>query len=362
MAVLLQTARQRARVVEHRLRMHAERRLQRLAERDRLRRHDVQVRRALQPREHRLVDALGQPLFIAEDQRATRSAQRLVGRGRDDVRMRERMRMRAAGDEPGEMRHVDQQAGAGGIGGAAEGREIERPGIGRAAGDQDLRPVLTGQPQHLVRIDQPVVGPHAVVHDPEPAPAGVDGGAMAQVPAGVQVHRQDRVAGRGQRVQHRMVGLAARVRLHVGMPAAEQRAGPFDRQPFDLVDMGRAGVETVTRVALDGLVGQDRTLHVEHGAADQVLGGDQLDHIALALQFGADRAGDRRVALADGTAEVVLGQGVVGGGLHGVVMERRHAANPRMAQGGSAPASRPSGSHAYTPAPANGLRPGSTRR
>ena len=119
-----------------------ERRPQRLAERDRLGGDHMHQRAALQAREHRRVDLLGELLVVGEDHAAARPAQRLVrGRG-DDMRVRERARMRAAGDESGEMRHVDHQIGADLVGDLAEALEIDDARIGRAAGDDDLRLVL----------------------------------------------------------------------------------------------------------------------------------------------------------------------------------------------------------------------------
>ena len=56
--------------------------------------------------------------------------------------MRERARVRAAGDEAGEVRHVDHQLGADAVGDLAEGAEVDDARIGRAAGDDHLRPML----------------------------------------------------------------------------------------------------------------------------------------------------------------------------------------------------------------------------
>ena len=69
------------------------------------------------------------------------------------MRVRERARMRAARDEPGEMRHVDHEIGADRVGDLAEAREIQDARIGRAAGDDELRPVLARELRHLVDVD-----------------------------------------------------------------------------------------------------------------------------------------------------------------------------------------------------------------
>ena len=71
-------------------------RLERFAEGDRLGGDNVHQRPALRAGEDRFIDRLGQFLIVGEDQSAARSAQRLMRRRRDDVAVRERIRMRAA--------------------------------------------------------------------------------------------------------------------------------------------------------------------------------------------------------------------------------------------------------------------------
>ena len=68
--------------------------------------------------------------------------------------VRERARMDAAGDQAGEVRHVDPQPGADLVGDRAEAREVDAAGIGRAAGDDDRRLVLHRQFLDLVVVDQ----------------------------------------------------------------------------------------------------------------------------------------------------------------------------------------------------------------
>ena len=65
--------------------------------------------------------------------------------------------MRAAGDQAGEMRHVDHQDGADRVGNLAEAAEIKDARIGRTTGDDHLGPVLAGQLLHLVEVDTVVV-------------------------------------------------------------------------------------------------------------------------------------------------------------------------------------------------------------
>ena len=82
------------------------------------------------------------------------------------------------------------------------------------------------------------------------------------------------------------------MRLHVGVLGAEQRLGAIDGELLDDVDELAAAVVAPARIALGVLVGQDRALRLEDGAADDVLGGDQLEIGLLAVGFGADRPPD----------------------------------------------------------------------
>ena len=84
-------------------------------------------------------------LVVGQDHAAARAAQRLVRRGGDDMRVRKRRGMRAAGDEAGEMRHVDHQIGADFVADLAEALEVDDARIGRAAGDDQFRLVLAAR-------------------------------------------------------------------------------------------------------------------------------------------------------------------------------------------------------------------------
>ena len=207
--------------------------------------------------------------------------------------------MHAAGHEAGEMRHIDHEIGADLVGDLAEAAEIDDARIGRAAGDDHLRPVLLGQPLDLVHVDQMVVAAHAVRHRLEPAARQIDRRAVGEMAAGGEIEPHEGVARLHQRHEYFGVGRRARVRLHVGEGAAEQLGHPLDRQPLDDVDELAAAVIALARQPFRVFVGQHRTLGLQDGAADDVLRRDQLDLIALAAQFAADRIGDFRIAFAN---------------------------------------------------------------
>ena len=209
--------------------------------------------------------------------------------------MPERARMHAARDQAGEVRHVDHQDGADLVGDGAEAREVDDARIGRAAGDDDARLVLARQRGHRVEVDALVLAAHAVVHGLEPLAGQVGRRAVGQVPARRQRQPEDGVAGLGQRQQHRLVGLAAGARLHVGEVAVEQLLGALDGQRLGLVDVLAAAVVAPARIALGILVGERRAGGLQHRAADDVLRGDQLDLVALAVGLARHGRVDRRV-------------------------------------------------------------------
>ena len=203
--------------------------------------------------------------------------------------------MRAAGDQTGEMRHVDHQIGADGIGDRAKPREVDDPRIGAAAGDDEARPMRLGLAFDLGEIDSAVLGAHAVGRGAEPFTRQIRRRAVRQVAAGGERHAEDWVAGRQKREKHRLVRRRPGMRLHIGKAAAEQALGAVDREPLGDIDKTAAAVIAAPGIALGVFVGQHRALRFEDRARDDILACDQLDLVLLALAFAGDRRGQFRV-------------------------------------------------------------------
>ena len=87
------------------------------------------------------------------------------------------------------------------------------------------------------------------------------------------------------------------MRLHIGEAAAEQFCHPLDRQPLGHIDELAAAVIAPPRQPFGIFVGQHGALRLEHGAADDILRGDQLDVVALAAEFQPDGVGDFRIGV-----------------------------------------------------------------
>ena len=122
---------------------------------------------------------------------------------------------------------------------------------------------------------------------------------MGEMAAGGEIEPHEGVAGLQQRQKHRLVHLAAGIRLHVGECGAEQFLGALDRQRFHHVDPFAAAVIAVARIAFGIFVGQHRALRFQHRAADDVFRRDQFDLVALPAEFAADRRGDVRIGLGE---------------------------------------------------------------
>ena len=205
--------------------------------------------------------------------------------------------MRASRDEAGDVRGVDEQQRADVVGDRSERVEVDDAGVRGRAGDDQLRTGLLRERADHVVVEGLRLVVDAVRDELVHPAAEVDRRAVGEVAALVEPHPHHPVA----RLQHRhergLVGVRARVRLHVGVLGAEQLAGAVAGELLGLVDDGVAAVVALGRVALGVLVGEDGTLRLEHRRRREVLRRDELDRGVLALDLAADDVGDLGVGL-----------------------------------------------------------------
>ncbi len=88
------------------------------------------------------------------------------------------------------------------------------------------------------------------------------------------------------------VGLRAGVRLHVGVLGAEDLFGAVAGEVLDDIGELAAAVVALAGVAFGVLVGEDGSGGFENGAADEVLRGDHLQALVLAVNLVAYLCGD----------------------------------------------------------------------
>ena len=122
---------------------------------------------------------------------------------------------------------------------------------------------------------------------------------MRQVAAVREVHAEHRVAGLQQRQVGAQVGLRAGVRLHVHVIGAEQFLGARDRERFGDVDELASAVVALAGIALGVFVRHHRAGRFEHGGADEVFGGDQLETVFLPARFVRDGGGNVGIGLGE---------------------------------------------------------------
>ena len=248
-------------------------------------------RAALDAGHHGLVERLG-VRRRAHDHAAARTAQGLVGRGRDEVGETHRRRMEPRRDEAGGMRDVGHQGRADLARDVAERGEVDRARERRAAGDDQLRPMLARQVPDLVEVDSLGVLPDTVRDDRIELARVVHRAARGEMSAVREVGAEHGVAGLEQREVDGHVGLRTRVGLHVGVLGAEELLGAGDGEVLDDVDDLAAAIIAAAGVAFGVLVGQHRPDGLQHGVGDEVLGGDQLEVPVLPLRFFAQSLGD----------------------------------------------------------------------
>ena len=93
-------------------------------------------------------------LCLAQDQPAARAAQRLVRRRRDDVGVRHRRRIHAAGDESGEVRHVHhEESRRSRCAMSANAAKSIDARVGAVAGEHELRAMLARLASQVVVVD-----------------------------------------------------------------------------------------------------------------------------------------------------------------------------------------------------------------
>ena len=232
-----------------------------------------------------------------------RAAQRLVrGRG-DEVCMRNRVGVGAASDQARVVGDVDHEQRAVFTGDAAHALEVDVQRVGRGAGHDQLGLVFLGQLFDLVVVQDFVVV-QAIRDEVVQLARGVDRRAVRQVAAFGQAHAQHGVARLEHGHVHALVGLRARVGLHIGGFGAEDLLQAIDGQLLDHVHVFAAAVVALAGVAFGVLVRELRALGFHDGGAGVVLGRDQLDVLFLAHVFLLDGGPDIRVSLGQGEVAV----------------------------------------------------------
>jgi hypothetical protein len=155
--------------------------------------------------------------------------------------------------------------------------------------------MLAGETGDGVVVEAFVRFAYSVKHDTKELAREVHRAAVGQVAAVRQVHTENGVAGRELREVDGHVGLRSGMRLHVDVLGTEQLLGAIDGKLLGDVDELAAAVVAASGITLGILVGENRALRFENGAADDVLGSDQLEVVLLPLRLLAQHASNLRI-------------------------------------------------------------------
>ena len=265
--------------------------LQRLAVADGFGGDDMHERPALHIGEHGEINLAAQ-LGGRQNHPAAGAAQGFLRGGSNNLGVGQRRRMRAAGHQPGNVRHIHHQPRAHGVGDGAKTREVQSAGIAAASGHDELGLMLLRQLVDLVVVNGFGFPVHAVGDEVVELAGEVDAGAVGEMAAHIQLHPQHGIAGFQDGEVGGHIGLRPAVGLDIGVFGAEQFPGAVDGEGFDHIHKFAAAVVAASGVALGVLVAHQLGLRLHHGFAGVVFGGDEDDGIALAAVFAGDSVGN----------------------------------------------------------------------
>ncbi len=223
-----------------------------------------------------------------QDHATARTTERLVGRRCDDMAMLDRGVEPALGDQSGRVRHVGHQERADFARYLAERLVVDVPAVCRRSYSDHLRPVLLCHLAHRVVVDQPGLRIDSIGDEVVELAGEVDRRSMGKMAAVRQIHAEHCIAMLNEREVDSHVRRGAGVWLHVGVLGAEKLLHTVLRQRLGDIDPFASTVISLAGISFGVFVGEHRALRLEHGLADEVLAGDQLDLVVLAMYLAGD--------------------------------------------------------------------------
>ena len=201
---------------------------------------------------------------FCQDQAGPGAAQGLVGRGRRHVRDVDRAGIQPGGDQAGHVGDIGHQVCADLVGDLPESLPVQPARVRGEACHHKLRPVFQGKLFRGVIINLAGIRIQAVLHRIVDSAGDVDRGTMGQVAAVGKAHSHDGVSRLAQCQVNRAVGLGTGMGLDIGVIRPEQLLRPVDGELFDDVDIFTAAIIAFAGITFCILVGQHRTLRLQH--------------------------------------------------------------------------------------------------
>ena len=225
-----------------------------------------------------------------EDNAAARSAQGLVGRRSDDMRVFHGVVQQSCSDQAGRVGHVHEQQRADFVRDFAHAFVVPFARIGRSAADDQFRLAFQRLAFHGVVVDHARRLVELVAHGVEVFARHVDRRTVRQMTAVRQIEPHKSIARLEHRQENGHVRLRSRVRLHVSVFGAVQLAQTVDGQLLHLIHHFATAVITRPRIPFGIFVSQHGTHRLHNLLAYKVLGSDQLDTVQLPLLFALDQS------------------------------------------------------------------------
>jgi hypothetical protein len=229
-----------------------------------------------------------------EDHSATRTTERLVGGGGDDVGVGEGRLVDAGSDETRDVGHVHHEVAANLVGDLAHAGVVDLTAVGGGTGNQDLGAIHQSVLLELVVVDETSVEVDTVGEGLEVCGNGRDlslGGlvAVGQVATVGQVKTHEPLVGPHDGLVDLEVGGRSGQALDVDTPllVIETKGveGALLAKKLDGVNVLVTAVVAGTGVALGVFVRHGRTERIEDGAGCDILRGNEKDGLALTLDL-----------------------------------------------------------------------------
>ncbi len=189
--------------------------------------------------------------------------------------------MHAGGDETGNVGDIRKMVGVHVVGDGLNSLPLDLTRIGRVARDDHIGVELGGVVGQALVVEIPRFGIDLVLFDGVGLADEVCRMAVAQMPAVIEVQRENFIAGVQRRKVDGLIGLRAGVGLDVDVFGAPELLRAVDGELLDLVGVLTAGVIPLAGIPLGVLVRQRATLRLEDGLADVVLAGDHRQRLFL---------------------------------------------------------------------------------
>jgi hypothetical protein len=298
----------------------------------------VVVRTTLVTRENREVDGVlkivegllaglgidGADTLAEEDHGTTGTTEGLVGGGGDDIGILEGGGDDLSGDKTRDVSHIDNEVSTDGVGDLAHALVVDETAVGGGTGNQNLGAVEDGVLLEGVVVNDTGVKVDTVGHGLEVSGDSRDllGGGLvtvAKMATVGEVKAHQTTVRRHDSLVDLEVGGRSRKALDVDTPLlrveVEGLKGTTLAEKLDLVDVLVATIVTSTGVTLRVLVGHGGTKSIKDGTGGDVLGGDEDDGLALALDLILHDGGDLGVGVEERLLEhllVRLGERILG--------------------------------------------------